>query len=70
MPKRTLSFSIEGLCQCTVDIPQEVIDQYDRECEKDNPDGRMLDRLLEPYINYDDVLNQLDDPEEIEMYAR
>lgn len=67
MPKVRLSFDIRGWVTQSVEVPQAVIDQYTRETEKDHPDGRALDKLLEPYVCYEDIFDQLDDPEDIEL---
>lgn len=67
MPKVTLRFDIRGWVQQTVDVPQAIIDQYKRETNGDDPDCYGIDKMLEPYIRYDDILDQLDGPERIEL---
>jgi len=67
MPKVRLNYEISGFCQCTVDVPQAVIDEYNRLCDAEPGDGRAIDNLLEPYVNYDDMVNQLDEAEDIEL---
>ena len=67
MPKVKLNFSIHGSVSQVVEVPQAVIDEYNRQVDSDNPDCDALDRMLEQYVSYDDLLNQLDDPEDIEL---
>lgn len=67
MPKVELSFVVRGLVTQRVDVPQSIIDQYTQEIGKDDPDLDALDRLLEPYIRYENIIDQLDDPEDIEL---
>lgn len=67
MPKIQLHYTIRGDCTCTVDAPQSVIDQYNRMCEGDPSNGRAIDRLLEGYVDYDNVVEQLDEAEDIEL---
>ena len=67
MPKVRLSFSISGHITQTVDVPQSVVDEYRRQVDSDNPDCEALDKLLEPYIKYENVLDDLDNAEDIEL---
>lgn len=67
MPKVKLHFQISGWVMQTVEVPQAAIDEYERQVESGDPDCEALDRLLEPYVCYDDVLDQLDNPEDIEL---
>ena len=67
MPKVRLHFDISGHVTQTVDVPQSVVDEYRRQGDSDNPDCEALDKLLEPYIKYENVLDDLDDAEDIEL---
>jgi hypothetical protein len=67
MPKVELSFNIRARVTQRVDVPQAVIDQYQHATESDDFDGRVLDRLLEPYVKYENITDELDDPEDIEL---
>ena len=67
MPKVKLNFSIHGSVSLAVEVPQAIIDEYNRQVDSDDPDCEALDRMLEPYIRYDDLLDQIDDPEDIEL---
>lgn len=67
MPKVKLNFEIRGRIEQTVSVPQSVIDEYRRQVDGGDPDCEGLDKLLEPYIRYDNVLDQLDDAEAIEL---
>lgn len=67
MPKVKLQFDIRGWITQTVDLPQSVIDEYERQVGSDDPDCRAIDRLLMDHIRYDDFMDQLDDPEDIEL---
>lgn len=67
MPKVRLHFNISGWVTQTVEVPQAVIDQYKRETAQDDFDGPGLDQMLALYVSYDDLLDQLDDPEDIEL---
>ena len=67
MVKAIIQFSINGFITQHIDIPQNIINKYEDEIEKDNPDFKMLDSLLEPYIKYDEISEQLDEPIDIEL---
>lgn len=70
MPKVRLQFEIRGWVTQTVEVPQSAVDEYNRIVEGDEMNGeagRKLDQLLEPFISYEDIMDQLDDPEEIEL---
>ena len=67
MTKVRLNYEIRGYCSCTVDVPQHVIDEYNRQIDTDNPDCRALDRLLDGYVNYDNMVEQLDEAKDIEL---
>lgn len=69
MVKAIIQFSINGFIMQHVDIPQNIIDKYENEIEKHKPDFKMLDRLLEPYIRYDEISEQLDEPIDIELWT-
>ena len=67
MPKVRLYFQISGWITQTVEVPQTVIDEYNRQVDGGDPDCQGIDRVLEPYLRYDDILDQLDDAEDIEL---
>ena len=67
MPKVRLNFQVNGFVSQTVHVPQEVIDRYRAQVESGEPDCEALDRMLEPFIRYEEVLDQLDDAEDIEL---
>lgn len=67
MPKVRLHFEIQGWITQTVEVPQAIIDQYKRETSQDDFDGPGLDRMLGDYVRYDDIIDQLGDPEDVEL---
>lgn len=67
MPKVRLHFQISGWVTQTVTVPQADIDEYNRQVEGGEPDCEALDRLLGQHVRYEDVLDQLDEPEDIEL---
>lgn len=67
MPTVRLHFNISGWINQTVELPQSVIDEYKREVASGDPDCEALDRLLRDHVRYDDLVDHLDDPEDIEL---
>ena len=67
MPKVKLHFHIGGWVNQTVEVPQSVIDEYKRQVDSGDPDCEAIDRMLADHVRYEDILDQLDDPEEIEL---
>ena len=67
MPQVKLNFKMNGWADCTVEVPQSVIDEYNRLCNEIPGDGRAIDNLLEPYVNYNSVMEQLEEAEDIEL---